>query len=369
MAHNNEHAIANQTLDNQLMTSTLIKPVVIPAEILTLENANLSEKLTLALFAANPDVTEWRVRRVVGIKHDGYRKLTRRLIQKGLLTQRGGGHKVCVPGLVYKDDPEGGHFIPESKAIENGQKVALPEPSLAPPDNGIVIPSEILDLKGVGASEKCLLTVYAKYPNAQNALALRLLGTSPAGLKKMKGRLIQTGLLIREGASYRIQVPGMVFVGNPDGGYFVAEIEAIQSGQIVAPRVVKTALAILEEWKKAVDYFEEQDQMPVSTFRFLTTSSIKEIESDTLPSDPLRQKALDILRRYETIFFAFAFLFDQTPKSFWKQGKKLLNGATIEQLEAFRQKAEGLMLVGSTPRKRLELFNSAGSSANASAKS
>jgi len=122
---------------------------------------------------------------------------------------------------------------------------------------------------------------------------------------------------------------------------------------------MKTAQAILEEWQASVDYLEELDQTPVSTFRSLTNSSIKQIESETLADDPLRQQALQILRNFETIVFAVAFLFDQTPKSFWKQGKRLLANATLEQLEAFRQKAEGWMLAGLPEPKQLAMATEA----------
>lgn len=359
MAHQNQHTTANQTLDNQLMASTFIKPVTIPAEILSLENANLSEKLTLALFAANPEITESRVRRLVGIKQDGLRILKDRLVQKRFLTQRGGRHLICVPGLVYRDDPEGGHFVPEFKGQENGQKVAPPEPTITHPNGGIAIPAEILDLKGVGASEKFLLTVYATNSNATNAVALRVLGISPAGLKKLKGRLIRGGLLTREGAGYRIQVPGMVFIADAEGGYFIPETEAIKSGKIVAPRVVKTAIDITQEWQAAVQHFEAVGQTRMSTFLVMTTEAIKEIETETLADDPFREQALGCLRSFETIYFDHAFLFDQIPKSFWQQGIKLLANATMEQLEAFRQKAEGLMLAGLSQPKQLAMATEA----------
>ncbi|MBP7828042.1 MAG: hypothetical protein KA236_16015 [Verrucomicrobia bacterium] len=66
-----------------------------------MENTTPAEKLTLAMFAANPEVAEWRVRRAVGIKHDGLRLLRQRLADKGWLIQRGVRHLICVPGLVF----------------------------------------------------------------------------------------------------------------------------------------------------------------------------------------------------------------------------------------------------------------------------
>ena len=257
------------------MVSILIKPVTVPAQILSLENTTPAEKLTLAMFAANPEVAEWRVRRAVGIKHDGLRLLRQRLADKGWLIQRGVLHLICVPGLVFRDDPEGSHFVAEIEGSQSGQKVAPPEHRYATPDGSLVIPAEIVALQGVGASEKFLLAVYAAKPDAQNAL--RALGNSESGLKKLKNRLIKDGMLVRDGSAYRIQVPGMVFIAEREGSYFMSEKEAIKSGKIVALAAVKSVSEIYLEWENLVKALKANG-VHYGTLQALTTETINEIE-------------------------------------------------------------------------------------------
>lgn len=198
------------------MASILIKPVTVPAQILLLDDGTPAEKLTLAMFASNPEVAEWRVCRAVGIKHDGLRLLKQRLIHKGRLVQDCHRYMISVPGLDYQKDPDGSHFVAANRGSENGQKVAPPEHPYATPDASPVIPAEVVALEGVGASEKFSLTVHAAKPDAPNALALRVLDISESGLKKLKNRLIQNGLLVRDGAAYWIQVPGMGVHAGPE---------------------------------------------------------------------------------------------------------------------------------------------------------
>ncbi|MCL4785408.1 MAG: hypothetical protein KJ070_01240 [Verrucomicrobia bacterium] len=337
------------------MASILIKPITVPAQILLLDDCTPAEKLTLAMYAANPEVAEWRVCRAVGIKHDGLRLLKQRLIHKGRLVQDCHRYLISVPGLVLKKDPEGSYFVAANKGSENGQKVAPPEHRDLAPNDSLVIPAEIVELKGVGASDKFLLTLYAAKPDAPNALALRVLGISESGLKKLKNRLIQNGLLVRDGAAHRIRVPGMVFIAKAEGSYFMAEKEAVKTGKIVALASVKSVSEIYREWENLVKSMKATG-VNYSTLRFITDLTLKEIELETSTDDPLREQALASLRGIDTFYFAREFLFDHTPTQYHKQGVKLLANATKEQLESFREKAEGLMLAGTTPPKLLAFF-------------
>ena len=138
-----------------------------------------------------------------------------------------------------------------------------------------MIPAEIVAPQGVGASEKFLLAVYAAKPDAQNAL--RALGNSESGLKKLKNRLIKDGMLVRDGSAYRIQVPGMVFIAEREGSYFMSEKEAIKSGKIVALAAVKSVSEIYLEWENLVKALKANG-VHYGTLQALTTETINEIE-------------------------------------------------------------------------------------------
>lgn len=274
------------------MSTFLLKPVTVPPEILNLKDTKPSEKLALAMFATNPEISMLRLHRALSITHAGFKKLLDRLVAKGLLSQRGVRHMISVPNLVYLDHPDGGHFVPDSEATKNEHKVAPPASTTS---QVIVIPAEILDLKDVGASEKFLLSVYAATPTTQNEQVLEALGISRAGLKKVKRRLIQCGLLTKSDAGYRIHVPGLVFVENPEGGHFVSEKEALEIAHKVAPTLKKVTPAgvIWDELLLTLRQFEAEGIGTALVTQYATADAIKQVEAES-PEGPERDRVLAV---------------------------------------------------------------------------
>jgi hypothetical protein len=341
----------------------MFKSVNVPREILILPHAKLAEKLALAVYAAIPEITPPRVRRVLAISGAGLRMLKRRLAQKGLLTRHNDRHIVRIPGSVYEDHPDGGHIVPFGDSIKKQQKVAPPQPS--PPSAvalaDFVIPAEIINLKGVSASGKFVLSVYADNPTATNAQVLEILATSLAGLKKIKRRLIDAGLLTATATGYRVHVPGLVFLGDSAGGQFVSETDAIKNGQIVAPlvvRKVRSVQAIYDEWLALMMKWKELGGAAPWVLQETTANYIKQI-MDEAPETPGRAVALSYLKTKENFYFALQYADANLPSSYFKQINTALLTATSDQLADFRDQGEGLKLARATPQKMLNFFGSA----------
>jgi len=115
---------------------TAIAPLNIPPAILAINDVTASEKMLLALYAAEPDAKNFRAMRVVGVGLAGLKKIKGRLQAKGLLRLTASGYQILVPGLTSETDAAGGYFVPNSSGIENENEVAPPparlrkEPSL-----------------------------------------------------------------------------------------------------------------------------------------------------------------------------------------------------------------------------------------------
>jgi len=196
---------------------------------MALTDATLAGKLAMAMYAADTEIKEWRVRRALGITHAGLRKLNQRLRSRGWLTtctfwdNSYAIHKIHVPGLVAHPDRR--HFVSEKSTADFAQKVAPMLSTVVPVDsvNTITIRAEILDLKGYIATDKFLLILYSQTPAASNEQVMVRLGLSRAGLKKARHRLLQTGVLTKTLCGYQIHVPGLVYIEAPDGGHYVSE--------------------------------------------------------------------------------------------------------------------------------------------------
>jgi hypothetical protein len=96
----------------------------VPPAVLALVDVTASEKLLLALYAAEPQARNYRALKVLGVGPSGLKKIKRRLIAKGLLRSTINGWKVLVPGLTPAPDEAGGHLVSKSDAIEKVNKVA-----------------------------------------------------------------------------------------------------------------------------------------------------------------------------------------------------------------------------------------------------
>ncbi len=117
------------------------EPLNIPPAILALNDVTASEKLLLALYAAEPDAKNFMAMQVLGVGLAGLKKIKRRLRDKHYLLRKATGYVVDVPGLALGPEKTGGHLVQNSKAISKENKVALPTRSL----RKVASAEEILD--------------------------------------------------------------------------------------------------------------------------------------------------------------------------------------------------------------------------------
>ena len=322
-------------------------PLAIHAEILALRKAKLPEKLLLAIYAAEPETM--RVRRAMSMTRAGLRKLEQRLVQKGLLTIDGDRRVIRVPGL-------GGHFVPDSKVTKNAKKVArrastAPKADMEP----LVVPAELLGCKYLMASEKALLAYYAANPGDQNEQVVAGLGLSLSGLKNLKRGLLEKRVLVPTNDGYTIRLPGYVLMPDSMGSHFVSESEAVKNGNKVtlpAPKLTP-AKDVYNYWESSIQRMGRNPSTTPDYCLSFTTKMIKRIEDES-PEGPERDAALTVMKIAENDFFAKAFLDDLIKKCAAK-ARVWLGNATTEQLVAFRQKVEGMMLAGMPEPKLLAM--------------
>jgi len=102
------------------------EPLNIPPAILGLADVTASEKMLLALYAAEPETKNFRALQVLGVGLSGLKKIKKRLIVKGLLRCKGSGYEVLVPGLAPEPESAGGALFPKIGSSEKGEEVAPP---------------------------------------------------------------------------------------------------------------------------------------------------------------------------------------------------------------------------------------------------
>jgi hypothetical protein len=353
---------------------TLI-PVVIPPEILKLKNATLPAKLVLALYHDNPDISRSRVIRATGLTVPGLRKLMQRLIAKGWLTGckiffdgrsffRGKVH--IIPELIHASQQLGsGHSVPENQTAEFEQKVAPDHPvtKLPAAASTLVIPGEVLDLRGVIASEKFVLSFYAAHPIAQNEQVFAALGVSRSGLKKVKNRLQDVGMLIKTDAGFHIRVPGLIHVDGPEGGHFMPETEAIKTGKIVAPlvvRKVRSCEAIWNEWQALIKKSCEEGS-PAIVFAGITESFIERMKEEALES-PERKAVLSIMKNKVNYYTSLQYVRNYCPKELQDDCVKMLktfDSSKPEELTVLRERVERVLVAGGDPQNLIEFAGGA----------
>lgn len=106
--------------------------LILHAELVDFPHLSAAEKLVIALYAANPSATNESVANTVGLSLSGFKKVKTTLLQRRVLTLVNGVFAIRLQTQVFKSDSEGGRFITESEAIENGYKVTGPAPQLTP---------------------------------------------------------------------------------------------------------------------------------------------------------------------------------------------------------------------------------------------
>ena len=302
-----------------------LNPITIPPAIMAI-TATPAEKLALAIYAADPVITPWRVHRALSVTPVGLKKLKARLRGKGFLE----GHKVSV-----------------FKASENVHKVAPPDAS------PLYVHAELLDIRYLLASEKVLCAFYAAHPDAINERVCRELGISPSGLKKLKRGLIDKLVLVPTSAGHTVRLPGYVLIREKAGSRFIPEAEAIASGHVVtlpSPRLVP-AMDIYRAWSAHFDYLISKNESP-STHLWYTEKMIKRVEAES-PDSPERDTVLETLRNLSNVDYAMDFVSSNAPKNDEQRLVNQISSGTPEQWAAFRVQVEGAQLAGIPPQKLL----------------
>jgi hypothetical protein len=330
-----------------------------PPEILSLKGAKLPEKLLLAMYAADPEAS--RVFRALSMTGAGLRKLTQRLVDKGLLTVAGARHVVHLPGFVYNQHRTGGHFVSASSTLKNEKKVARTVSKTTQPRiHPLLVPAELLAFKYLMASEKVVLAYYAAHPAAQTKAVLNNLRLSRAGLKKLKRGLIDKRVLIQTGNGCTIRLPGLVLVPGSRGGHFIRESEALKSGQKVACPAPKLTPVrdVYNDWQDHIKWLLRQPDPRASDCLSSTTERIKQILEEC-PEGPMREAALAKMKQKADYYFAADFVYDNIPRRYEDKFMTMLGSATPAQLILFRKKVEGMMLAGLPEPKLLGMVTKA----------
>jgi hypothetical protein len=317
-----------------------LNPVTVPPEILALPDTTLSEKLALAIFAADPKATGWRVLLPLSLTRVGFRKLKTKLGAKGLLT---------------------GHKVSGFEAQQTAQKVAQPcnKPAAAPDTGSLLVHAELLDIKYLMASEKIILAFYIAHPDATNVRVFTELDISPAGLKKLKAGLIEKQVLVPINGGFTVRLPGLVLVRDEQGGHFLSETEAVENGQIIAhasPKLIP-ALDIFRKWIDYDNHLEKSGASPGSR-QCYADKMAKRVENES-PDCPKRADVLGGLKNYANVCFALEFVRENASKKVEKQLINQVVSATPELLAVFREQVEGMALAGVQPQKLLGFFDEA----------
>jgi len=341
------------------MKSSSVRPITIPVEILALKNAKLPEKLLLAMYAADPKAA--RLRRALNMTGAGLRKLEDRLIQKKRLTVDGARHMVHIPGLACIGQPDDGHFISDPCATKNEKKVARRVPKTTHTTiTPLLVPAELLDIKHLLTSEKLVLACYVSNPSITNECLLATLGLSLSGLKKLKQGLRQKNVLVPSDNGHVVRLPGLVLVRDSEGGHFISESDAAQSGHKVAlpaPKLTPAA-EIYAEWLRYIKYLRGMRDTQFGELQSYTSKMIRRVENES-PDSPEREVALTRMKQKENLYFALQFVYENIPRKHEANYMKLVVNGTPEQLAAFRERVEGMTLAGMPEPKQLGLVTEA----------
>ncbi|HEY3855689.1 MAG TPA: hypothetical protein VGO67_14970 [Verrucomicrobiae bacterium] len=223
------------------------------------------------------------------------------------------------------------------------------------------VPTGILALTDVTASEKLLLALYAAEPNAKNFRAMQTLGVGLAGLKKIKRRLIDKGYLHSNANGYEVLVPGIASAAEVTGGHFVSKSSAAENDNKVAPapaRLTKDR-SLAEIWDSHVTIYDQAlhvDTFP-HTLEMLSKKFLNFVTNE-VPSDcPGRDEALIALIARRDYWFGASYASDNLPRKAQREVAKLIGKATPKQLAALRTGIECGQLAAGKPTLLLEQFS------------
>ena len=86
------------------------------------------------------------------------------------------------------------------------------------------------------------------------------IAVSRAGLKKLRGALVDKRVLIQTGSGYTIRLPGLVLVQGVWGGHFIRESEAVKKEyEVACPAPKLTPVAGYNQWR---DWLKEAAAPP-----------------------------------------------------------------------------------------------------------
>jgi hypothetical protein len=201
-------------------------------------------------------------------------------------------------------------------------------------DKPLSIPPAILALNDVTTSSKMLLALYVADASTKNYRALRVLGVSPSGLKKIKRRLIAQGLLRLTVKGYEVVVPGLATTQAGEGGHIVAKSESPPNQEKVALTVRK--IASLEEIMiECLGSIRESLDSPegfyYETLLMVLRLTMGRIRSD-VPEGRERENALVWLTARSNEFVACKFVSHHCPEKFHRKLGHLIYNAPPEQL-------------------------------------
>ena len=211
-----------------------------------------------------------------------------------------------------------------------------------------------MHIKYLLASEKVLLAYYVAHPAATNKRVFTTLGISAAGLKKLKRGLIDKLVLVSTKGGYTVRLPGLVLLRDEQGGHFVSEKEAEESGHKVAmpaPKMVPV-LDILNTWSMQTDHFLRLDSPPSSLLN-ITEKLMCRLKNES-PEGSVRDSLMADMQHYADKCYALSFIWDNASKNDEQKLIDQLRPATREQLASFRKKSEIMLLAGTPPQKLLE---------------
>ena len=138
-----------------------------------------------------------------------------------------------------------------------------------------------------------------------------------------------------------------MLVQDSDGGHFLRESEAVKQGYEVAFPAPKLTPAkdVYNRWLACLKPMRGQPGATPSDFLGFTTAKIKQLEQES-PDGPEREAAFAVMKQADCLLFAKDFVYDNIPRKYEAKCLALVGGATPEQLVAFREKVEGMMLAG-----------------------
>ncbi len=222
-------------------------------------------------------------------------------------------------------------------------------------NEAITIPVSIMALVDATSSEKMLLALYARDPHARNHQALKVLGVSLSGLKKIKNRLIDKGWWRMTANGHQVSVPGMDPVPADEEGHFVTKSEAIQNEHKVASIArVQSPVEILRDYESC--YYEMSKGGNITTIYRLTENALRTLDS-VLPEGPTKDAIIADLTVRRDAFQALSYVSLNAPAKEFKKWDQMIGTASPEKLALMCVHIQGAQLAGAKPVHLLAALN------------